>query len=108
MSPSEYRKKYEKVEAYYGDFYNDTIGARLLHEFKDFKLADSDDVIDYLLETDALRYGYTAVCFRVNGGAALYNGEDFRDFANRLGNVQQEDVLYAKRGTIYDSTGKYI
>ena len=79
MSPSEYRKKYEKVEAYYGDFYNDTIGARLLHEFKDFKLADSDDVIDYLLETDALRYGYTAVCFRVNGGVALYNGEDFKD-----------------------------
>ena len=79
ISPSEYRKKYEKEEAYYGDFYNDTIGARLLHEFKDFKLADSDDVIDYLLETDALRYGYTAVCFRVNGGAALYNGEDFRE-----------------------------
>ncbi|MBR6769582.1 MAG: helix-turn-helix transcriptional regulator [Clostridia bacterium] len=79
MSPSEYRKKYEKVEAYYGDFYNDTIGARLLHEFKDFKIADSGEVIDYLLETDALRYGYTAVCFRVNGGAALYNGEDFRD-----------------------------
>lgn len=79
ISPSEYRKKHEKVEAYYGDFYNDTIGARLLHEFKDFRLADSDEVIDYLLETDALRYGYTAVCFRVNGGAALYNGEDFRD-----------------------------
>ena len=79
MSPSEYRKKYAKVEVYYGDFYNDTIGARLLHEFKNFKLADSDEVIDYLLETDALRYGYTAVCFRVNGGAALYNGEDFRD-----------------------------
>ena len=79
VSPSEYRKKYEKVEAYYGDFYNDTIGARLLHEFKDFKLADSGEVIDYLLETDAHRYGYTAVCFRVNGGAALYNGEDFRD-----------------------------
>ena len=79
ISQSEYRKKHEKVEAYYGDFYNDTIGARLLHEFKDFRLADSDEVIDYLLETDALRYGYTAVCFRVNGGAALYNGEDFRD-----------------------------
>ena len=79
ISPSGYRKKYEKEEAYYGDFYNDTIGARLLHEFKDFKLADSDDVIDYLLETDALRYGYIAVCFRVNGGAALYNGEDFRE-----------------------------
>ena len=79
VSPSEYRKKNEKVEAYYGDFYNDTIGVRLLHEFNNFKLADGDEVIDYLLETDALRYGYIAVCFRVNGGAALYSGEDFRD-----------------------------
>ncbi len=79
MSPSEYRKKYDKVEAFYGDFYDETIGARLLHEFKNFKIADSDEVIDYLLETDALRYGYIAVCFRVNGGVALYNGEDFRD-----------------------------
>ena len=58
MSPSEYRKKYETVEPYYGDFHNDTIGARLLHEFKDFKLADRDEIIDYLLETDALRFGY--------------------------------------------------
>ncbi len=79
ISPSEYRKKYEKVEAFYGDFYNDTIGARLLHEFKNFKIADSNEVIDYLLETYALRFGYIAVCFRVNGGVALYNGEDFRD-----------------------------
>ncbi len=79
ISPNEYRKKYEKVELYYGDFYNDTVGARLLHEFKDFQIADSDEVIDYLLETDALRYGYVAVCFRVNGGVAFYNGEDFKD-----------------------------
>ncbi len=79
ISPSEYRKKYEKVEAFYGDFYNDTIGARLLHEFKNFKIADSNEVIDYLLETYVLRFGYIAVCFRVNGGVALYNGEDFRD-----------------------------
>ena len=79
MSPSEYRKRYEKIEAYYGDFNNDTVGARLLHEFKDFKIADSDEVIDYLLETDSLRYGYVAVCFRANGGVALYNGESFKD-----------------------------
>ena len=68
MSPSEYRRKYEKTEAFYGDFFNDTIAQRLLYEFKDFKVADSDEVIDYMLETDAVRYGYTAVCFRVNGG----------------------------------------
>lgn len=79
MPPGEYRKEHEKIEAYYGDFYNDTVGARLVHEFTDYKIADTDEVIDYLLEKDPLRYGYTAVCFRVNGGAALYKGEDFRD-----------------------------
>ncbi|MBQ8164029.1 MAG: helix-turn-helix transcriptional regulator [Clostridia bacterium] len=79
ISPSEYRKKYEKEEPLYGDFYNDTVGARLLHEFKDFKIANSDEVIDHLLEYDSLKYGYASVCFRVNGGVALYNGDDFRD-----------------------------
>ena len=79
LSPSEYRKTNEKVEAVYGDFHNDTVAARLLHEFPDFKIAPSDEVIDFLLETDPLKHGYTAVCFRVNGGAALYNGESFRD-----------------------------
>lgn len=79
ITPSEYRMKYEKSEAFYGDFNNDTIGARLLHEFNGFKIADSDEVIDYMLETDALRYGYTAICFRTNGGVALYKGQDFRE-----------------------------
>ncbi len=79
VSPSEYREKHKKIELHYGDFYNDTIGARLLHEFKSFKIADSDEIIDYLLETDPLRYGYIAVCFRINGGVALYDGESFKD-----------------------------
>ncbi len=79
LSPSEYRKKYEKQEALYGDFHQDTVGARLLHEFPGLALADTDAVIDHMLEDDALRFGYPAVCFRVNGGAALYSGEDFRD-----------------------------
>ncbi|MBQ3528400.1 MAG: helix-turn-helix transcriptional regulator [Clostridia bacterium] len=79
ITPSEYRRKYEKEEIYYGEFSNDTLGARLLHEFKNFKIADSDEVIDYLLETDAIKYGYIAVRFHINGGVALYNGNDFRD-----------------------------
>ena len=79
VSPAEYRKQTEKTEAFYGDFFNDTVGARLTHEFKDFKIADTDEVIDFMLETGALKYGYVAICCRVNGGAALYSGEDFRD-----------------------------
>ncbi len=79
VSPAEYRKQTEKTEAFYGDFFNDTVGARLTHEFKDFKIADTDEVIDFMLEHNALKYGYAAICCRVNGGAALYSGEDFRD-----------------------------
>jgi len=79
VSPMEYRKQTEKTEAFYGDFFNDTVGARLTHEFRNFKIADTDEVIDFMLESNALKYGYAAICCRVNGGAALYSGEDFRD-----------------------------
>ncbi len=79
VSPVEYRNQTEKTEAFYGDFFNDTVGARLTYEFKEFKIADTDEVIDFMLETNALKYGYVAICCRVNGGAALYSGEDFRN-----------------------------
>jgi len=79
VSPVEYRKQTEKTEAFYGDFFNDTVGTRLVHEFKDFKIADTDEVIDFMLESNALKYGYIAICCRVNGGAALYSSDDFRD-----------------------------
>lgn len=79
LSPAEYRKKYEAVEANYGEFYGETVGTRLAHEFKDFKTADPDEVIDHILEKDALRYGYSAVCFKINGGIPMYLGEDFKD-----------------------------
>lgn len=71
VSPVEYRKQTEKTEAFYGDFFNDTVGARLAHEFSGFKIADTDEVIDFMLENNALKYGYVAICCRVNGGAAL-------------------------------------
>lgn len=79
MSPTEYRKKYEKTEATFGEFHNETVGARLTYEFKNFKIADKDEVIDYMLEHDALRYGYIAACCYQNGGVALYSGENFKD-----------------------------
>ncbi len=79
ISPCEYRKKYERVEATYGEFFGETVGARIAHEFKDLKAADPDEVIDHILEKDALRYGYAAVCFKINGGIPVYSGEDFKD-----------------------------
>ena len=78
ITPSEYRKKYEKAECWYGDFHNDTVAARLTHEFKQLKVADPDEIREYLLEKDALKWGYMAVTTKVNGGAGLYIGDDFR------------------------------
>lgn len=79
VSPTEYRKQTEKTEPLYGDFHSDTVGARLLHEFIGFKLANTDEVIDHMLETNALKYIDVAILCQVNGGAALYNGKDFQD-----------------------------
>lgn len=41
-------------------------------------------------------------------GKHLVNGEDFRAFSDRLGGGQKEDILYAKRGTIYSGDNQVI
>ncbi|MBP0990813.1 MAG: helix-turn-helix transcriptional regulator [Oscillospiraceae bacterium] len=79
ISPVEYRKKYIKSQPRYGEYHNDTVCKRLTHEFGVLKPADRDDVIDRLLEKDAVKYGYTAASLIVNGGPVLYAGDDFRN-----------------------------
>ena len=79
ISPVEYRKKYIKNQPRYGEYHNDTVCKRLTHEFGDLKPADRDDVIDWLLGKDAIKYGYTAASLIVNGGPVLYTGDDFRN-----------------------------
>ncbi len=78
-SPSEFRESMRTIELLYGDCHNETLGARLLHEFKELKAADSDDVIDYLLAKNAIKYGYMAICCKMNGGVGLYVGESLDD-----------------------------
>ncbi len=75
-TPSEFREAMRATEALYGEFHNETLGPRLLHEFQSLRQADSDEIIDLLLERDAIRYGNMAVCCVVNGGVALYEGTD--------------------------------
>lgn len=41
-------------------------------------------------------------------GKHLINGEDFRAFSQKIGGGQKEDILYAKRGTIYSSDKQVI
>ncbi len=78
-TPGEYRKTMKSVEPLYGEFHNETIGASIVHEFPLLKIVNTDDAIDYLLEKDAIKYGYIAVCFVVNGGVALCEGTDLKD-----------------------------
>lgn len=78
-SPSDYRNKMRSTEPVYGEFHNETIGARLIHEFKELKMASPDEAIDFLLEKDPIRYGYTAVTIHINGQAVLYDGDDLND-----------------------------
>lgn len=78
-TPSCYRESMKGIEVLWGEYHNDTIGARIAHEFTNFKIADSDEAIDFLLEHDAIRHGYEAICFNINGGAALYDGNFLSD-----------------------------
>ena len=78
LTPSEYRKKYQKEEMFYGEFFNDTVAPRLMHEFPGLKAVQSDEAIDHLLETDPLKNAGLAVYYLINGGVALYQG-DWRD-----------------------------
>lgn len=41
-------------------------------------------------------------------GVHLINGEDFREFSEHLGGGQKEDILYAKRGTIYSGDNQIV
>ena len=74
-SPVEYREHYSKTEPTYGEFYNDTVGARLTHEFPEFRIVDPNEAIDSMLEKSALKYGMAAIDAKNNGGAALCDGE---------------------------------
>lgn len=78
-TPGDYRRKMKGAEILWGEYHNETIGQRIAHEFTGFKIADPDEAIDFLLEKDAFRHGYEAICFVVNGGAALYDGETLED-----------------------------
>ncbi len=78
-SPSDFREVMKGIEPVYGEFHNETLGTRLVHEFPEFKIADPDEVIDYLLEKDAVKYGYAVICIYINGEIPLYDGESLDD-----------------------------
>lgn len=77
-TPSEYRESMKDKPFIWADNeLNATAVAEFRHILSDFSEKDSDEVIDWLLEKDAKRYGYTAITIAFNGSKIVSDVETF-------------------------------
>lgn len=79
VSPTEYRKKNIKNWTSFREFCDVTVLKRMTHEFKSLSSANVDEVVLWLLEKDAIKYGCAATALFKFGGSLLYIGDDFHD-----------------------------
>ena len=57
-APSEYRTENKEKMMSMAEITDKTVAARFVHNNPDFRLVDANEVIDFLLEKDAKKYGY--------------------------------------------------
>lgn len=67
ITPSEYRTVNKDNIMYMGEITDQTVAARFVHNNPDFKIIDSNEIIDFLLEKDAKRYGYFCTTIKYCG-----------------------------------------
>jgi Transcriptional regulator containing an amidase domain and an AraC-type DNA-binding HTH domain len=68
LAPNEYREKFNGKPVAFADLeLNATARARFINELPEFFIIDSDEVIDYLLNLNAFRFGYEAISIHQNG-----------------------------------------
>ncbi len=67
ITPSEYRTENQNRIMCLGEITDKTFANRFVHNNPDFKIVDSDEVIDFLLEKDAKRYGYFCTTIKYCG-----------------------------------------
>ncbi len=104
-TPSEYRETMKAVEPLYGEYHNETVGARLVHEFPELKIATTDDAIDFLLEQDAIKNRMIAIDMHVNGSIVLYKGDTFTNgflAATEINGTILIDIISEKAELIAD------
>ena len=79
-TPSEYRENMKDKPFVWADHeLNATAVAEFRHVLADFYEKDADEVIDWLLEKDPKRYGYTAVTIAFNGSKILCDRDSFEN-----------------------------
>ena len=67
ITPSEYRSVNKSRMMCLGEITDKTVASRFVHSNPDFKIVDSDEVIDFLLGKDAKRYGYFCTTIKYCG-----------------------------------------
>lgn len=67
LAPSEYRTENKSRMMCMGENTDQTVATRFVHSNPDFKIVDADEVIDFLLEKDAKRYGYFCTTIKYCG-----------------------------------------
>lgn len=67
LTPSEYRNQNRNTIMLWGELVDKSFAARFIHSNPDFRLVDSDFVIDYLLEKAPRRYGYFCTTIKYMG-----------------------------------------
>lgn len=79
-TPSEYRENMKRKPFVWADHeLNATAVAEFRHVLSDFFEKDADEVIDWLLEKDAKRYGYTAITIAVNGSKIVSDSDSLEN-----------------------------
>ena len=79
-TPSEYRENMKGKPLVWADNeLNATAVAEFRHVLDDFVEMDSDEAIDWLLEKDAKRYGYTAITIAINGSKIVSDVDSFEN-----------------------------
>lgn len=56
--PSEYRRRMKNRTVAYGDLADKAVTHRFIHDHPEFEVVDTDQVIDYLMDIDAMRFGW--------------------------------------------------
>ena len=93
-TPSEYRENMKGKPLVWADNeLNATAVAEFRHVLSDFIEMDSDETIDWLLEKDAKRYGYTAVTIAINGSKIVSDTGSFENGFVTIDNFFEDPYL---------------
>lgn len=79
VAPSEYRADNKSRMMYMAEITDKTVASRFLHSNPDFKIIDSVEVIDFLLEKDAKRYGYFCTTIKYCGLTIVAPNGDYKN-----------------------------